>query len=366
MPGARFCDHCGAGLADDPGPLVVTQEHREPYQPQHQVLPPQHQHAYAPSARLGQPQHRSAQAVDRAAATSQWSSPPQLRTVVASLVAGLGVVVLLGAVTPYASYFGSSAKLTEQSGGVGVLFALAALAWIASAVGGFLGDGDGFTIGTGMAGAFALAGLLSLIDIGVSDLSPSAGFYFWVIGVLLSVAVIVLLFIEVLPNAETAVLPRVFPACCLGGGILLTLALLIPARGVSFTDGIGTGEPLYATVHVLYLLVPTLIGVAVFVDRTRRWHQVALGVTIWYLLAWMLSSARTAGLMFSTSAVHGGAAHYLPALGLLVLSAATTGGGLVRWNRGMPEAPTTRDLVYPISVGGSLALLLLVGLVVGA
>lgn len=339
VPGARFCDACGTPVqATAPQPIAPT-----PGRPPVGVRP-------------GPPPSPGTAATQKTTVS----------IVCAAFVAGIGVLFLIGALAPFVSFgdagFGADFTLTEGNGALATAVVVAALLCVGACVGELLRLREALLLGAGLVsgiGAFAALTVASTLLLG-EDLSISVGALAWILVALGAGASTIMLLTHVVGMSDNSTPPVVFPACALGGGIALTLALLIPPPNIAFRDHLSFDEPFVTVLTLLYVAIPTLGGVAAMVARHRSMHVVVLGVATWYALDWASNGIRTRD-WFGASDL--GGRFYLQALALLVFGLAAIGGGLVRWHGRSVSFGTARDYALPISSVSVFVIVLFAGLV---
>jgi hypothetical protein len=320
-PGARFCEVCGARLA----------------------APAFSAHGAAPGVRVAK---------------------PIVPMVAAGGVGAIGALMLLGILTPFASSDGFSSSLSDGNGQLVFLIGLSALLCIGGCVSEFVSLREGLLVAIGISLSFSPAAGATIVGVTSSDLSPHIGFVLWAVAGMLGVAVVVLLFVGVLESSDRAPVPLPFSACCAGGGLLLTVGLLIPPPHTAFADHIRSDTPLLAAMNLLYAAVPLLIAVAALASPSRATLTLTLGVVSWYATSWILAATSRSAFGFGLFD-EPSLAHYIQAVALTVLGLSAIGGGLVRWVDGAPRARSMRDYVLPITTCSTLVLVLLTGLVAG-
>lgn len=327
-PNARFCDSCGMPL---PAGAVA-------------VAPPP---LRAPAGTGGKP---------------PWPQAATRRTVntvlAAASVAWAGFFLLVGAITPFAAADGSgeSFRLVEGNGGLAVVVIIAAVVCVSACVGEFLRFRDGLIAGAGLTAAIgSYAATATLAHAFLSDGSgPSVGAVAWLLAVLGAVVVVVLFSGDVLRNTERPRSPVAFAGCSLGGGILATLALLLPAEGVAFDDHLFFHEPAVTLLVLVHACVPALVGALSMAARDRAMHQFTFGVAAWHTLEWAQRGSAYGS---------GGASRFLLGLALLILGVSSIGGGFVRWRGQTATFLSARDYALPITSVAVFVLVLLAGLI---
>lgn len=346
-PEARFCDACGTPLTRSGPPSGAPPHFLEPQGPPRYGTP----HVDTPGARgLITGHSRTAR--------------PTITVVCAAFVAGIGVLFLVGAITPFVSFgeLDGAVTLAEGNGSFAFAVVIASLLCIGACVGELLGLREALLVGTGVAagaGSYSALTVATLLLFGDAN-SMSIGAFAWVLVALAAIATTVMLAFGVVPDSDHTASPVAFAGCSMGGGILLSLALLLSPPNVAFRDHMSYDEPFVTILTLLYIVVPTLLGVASMVARHRAIHVVSVGVVSWYGLEWAHTGLQ-ARAFFSEADL--GAQFYLQALALLLFGLSAIGGGLIRWHGTSTVLRSTRDYVLPISATSVLAVVVLAGLV---
>lgn len=273
--------------------------------------------------------------------------------------------MLLGTFVPFAGDEQFSFSLSDNNSEIVILIAISALLCIGGGIGEFFGLREGLLAGIGIATGFTFMAVAVLVAVPVqTDLSPRIGYVLWLLAVFVGIALMVVLLVEIQKSSDRDQVPTAFWACCLGGGLLLTVGVLIPDDGVSFADHIVTGTPALALVNVLYALVPTIAAVAALVSPRRFTLTVIVGIVIWFATSWMVSAHSSQAVLLGGNG-DPGISHYVQLLAILILGLAAIGGSLVRWVGGSPTINGTRELVLPIAATSALVLMVLYGLIAG-
>jgi hypothetical protein len=281
--------------------------------------------------------------------------------VAAGFCAGVGVLFFIGALAPFNRFvFEVGPSLGEVNGALLFAVILGGMVCVGACIGELLGLREALLAGAGLATPLGVYAAVMVVSLGFGDgASPWIGSFVWSLVAIGGIVVGILLLIDVVKRSDATRSPTVFAACSLGGGITMTVALLVPQDQIGTHAALDLDRPFVAILAILYAAVPTLAGVAAMVLRSRAAHIVGFGVTAWYTLEWAQHGIFVRNLFGDIL----GGQFFLMAVGLLVLGVSAVGGGLVRWRGTRVAFDSPRDYALPISAVSVFLIVFLIGLV---
>lgn len=344
-PGAQYCDACGT-------PLTVS---RPPPSPR--GVPAFAAPGYATAG--GAP--------PLVAAPGQRETRSTASLVCAGFLAAVGVLFLVGAITPFARYgftggFAESFRLADGSGAFLLVVVVASLICIAACVGELVGLREALLAGAGVSASVGLYAAVLIVSVAFAGdgAAPWIGSFAWMLVALASIVTTTMLAVDVLKRSDRTPSPMVFAGCSLGGGITMSVGLLLPTESVGFGVQLSFDNPAVAVFTIFYAVLPALAGSAAMAMRHRAIHIVTFGVVAWYTLEWAQQGLLTRDA-FMGAGLDG--RFFLVALGLLVFGISAIGGGFVRWRGTSATFRSARDYALPISTVSVFVLVVLAGLV---